>query len=80
MPQLTPSTFGVTHTVPRVPSSLRQAIVAEALAQSDEELLNRFQRAAFGYFLEQFNPENGLVADRSRAGAPASIAEGLMGR
>ena len=48
--------------------------VAEPSAQSDEELLDRFQRAAFGYFLEQFNPENGLVADTSRAGAPASIA------
>ena len=48
--------------------------MAEPPAQSDEELLDRFQRAAFGYFLEQFNPENGLVADTSRAGAPASIA------
>ena len=37
-------------------------------------MLDRFQRAAFGYFLEQCNPENGLVADTSRAGAPASIA------
>jgi hypothetical protein len=43
-------------------------------AESDDELLDRFQRAAFGYFLEQYNPENGLVADTSRAGAPASIA------
>jgi hypothetical protein len=48
--------------------------VAEPCAQSDEELLDRFQRAAFSYFLEQFNPENGLVADTSRAAAPASIA------
>jgi hypothetical protein len=48
--------------------------VAESPAQSDDELLDRFQRAAFGYFLEQFNPDNGLVADTSRAGAPASIA------
>ncbi|MEO8558999.1 MAG: glucoamylase family protein [Rhodospirillales bacterium] len=42
--------------------------------QSDEELLDRFQRGAFGYFLEQFNPDNGLVGDTDRAGAPASIA------
>src|SRR5476651_2806577 len=56
------------------PFGLRRAIMAELSAQSDEELLDRFQRAAFGYFLEQYNPENGLVADRSRAGAPASIA------
>src|ERR1700689_4598063 len=55
------------------PSGLRRAIVAESPVGSDEELLDRFQRAAFGYFLEQFNPENGLVADTSPAGAPASI-------
>lgn len=46
----------------------------EPVTKSDEELLDRFQRAAFGYFLEQINPENGLVADTSRTGAPASIA------
>ncbi len=48
--------------------------MAESPAQSDGELLDRFQCAAFGYFLEQFNPENGLVADTSRVGSPASIA------
>ena len=32
------------------------------------------QRAAFGYFLREFNPENGLVADTTRTAAPASIA------
>jgi hypothetical protein len=49
-------------------------IVVEASAQSDEGLLDRFQRASFGYFLPECNPTNGLVADTSRAGAPASIA------
>jgi hypothetical protein len=48
--------------------------VTEPSAPSDEELLDKFQRAAFGYFLEQFNPDNGLVADTSRTGAPSSIA------
>jgi hypothetical protein len=42
--------------------------------ESDEALLERFQRAAFEYFLTQGNPANGLVADTTRAGAPASIA------
>jgi hypothetical protein len=42
--------------------------------ESDDALLERFQRAAFGYFLTQGNPANGLVADTTRAGAPASIA------
>jgi len=41
---------------------------------SDEALLERFQRAAFEYFVEAWNPTNGLVADTTRAGAPASIA------
>ena len=43
-------------------------------AESDEALVERFQRAAFDYFLTECNPANGLVADTSRAGAPASIA------
>src|SRR5580658_3702736 len=42
--------------------------------QSDEGLLDAFQRAAFDYFLKEINPRNGLVADRTREGAPASIA------
>lgn len=42
--------------------------------ESDEALLERFQRAAFDYFLKECNLANGLVADTSRAGAPASIA------
>src|SRR6267154_6273269 len=40
----------------------------------DDELLDRLQRGAFGYFVDQTNPANGLVADTSRAGSPASIA------
>jgi len=49
-------------------------IVVEPSAPSHEELLDCFQRAAFGYFLHGCNLTNGLVADTSRAGAPASIA------
>jgi hypothetical protein len=41
---------------------------------SDEDLLDRLQRAAFEYFLHETNPESGLVADITRSGAPASIA------
>ncbi|HEX7668816.1 MAG TPA: glucoamylase family protein [Polyangiaceae bacterium] len=40
----------------------------------DDDLLDRLQRSAFGYFLEATNPANGLVADTSREGSPASIA------
>lgn len=42
--------------------------------QSDEALLDEFQRAAFDYFLKKINPRNGLVADRTREDSPASIA------
>ena len=41
---------------------------------TDEALLDRLQRNAFDYFLRQANPANGLVADTTRKGAPASIA------
>jgi len=40
----------------------------------DDELLDRLERAAFGYFVEETNPANGLVADTSRTDSPASIA------
>ncbi len=48
--------------------------MSEQQLQSDEALLDEFQRAAFDYFLKKINPNNGLVADRTREGAPASIA------
>jgi hypothetical protein len=41
---------------------------------SDDELLDSLQRAAFDYFLSQYNPADGLVADRSVTGSPCSIA------
>jgi hypothetical protein len=41
---------------------------------SDEAMLERLQRAAFGYFVETMNPANGLVPDTSRANSPVSIA------
>ena len=49
-------------------------IVGGQHLQSDETLLDRFQRAAFDYFLQKINPRNGLVADRTCEDAPASIA------
>ncbi len=36
--------------------------------------LDALQRHAFDYFLHEINPANGLVADNSQAGSPASIA------
>ncbi len=39
-----------------------------------ETRLDALQRHAFAYFLNETNPANGLVADRTQPGAPASIA------
>ena len=47
-------------------------IMLDPPALSDDELLDRLQRAAFGYFLSAYNPANGLVADTCRAGRPAA--------
>jgi hypothetical protein len=43
-------------------------------ASSDDDLLDNLERAAFGYFLNHYNPANGLIADRSVTGSPCSIA------
>ena len=40
----------------------------------DEALLDATQRAAFGFFEQFVNPENGLLPDHSAPGSPASIA------
>jgi len=37
-------------------------------------LLDALQHSAFAYFVQVANPDNGLIADTTRAGAPASIA------
>ena len=42
--------------------------------ETDDSLVDRLQRAAFGYFEHYTNPRNGLVADTSRPGSPCSIA------
>ena len=41
---------------------------------SGETRLDGLQRHAFDYFLNETNLANGLVADKSQPGAPASIA------
>jgi hypothetical protein len=36
--------------------------------------LEKLQRETFGYFVQEANPSNGLIADKTKPGAPASIA------
>lgn len=43
-------------------------------APLDHDRLAALQRISFNYFLMECNEENGLIADRTRVGAPASIA------
>jgi hypothetical protein len=50
------------------------APLPDAIIPSDEQLLERLQRAAFSYFLEHADPVTGLVADTSRPDSPSSIA------
>lgn len=42
--------------------------------ESDDKYLEGLQRETFGYFLNESNPENGLVADKTGNEGPASIA------
>ena len=39
-----------------------------------DKALEKLQRDAFRYFLQETNPANGLVSDNTRKGAHASIA------
>lgn len=48
--------------------------VFEDFEATDQALLDGIQRSAFGYFLKAVNPDNGLIADTSRANSPCSIA------
>ncbi len=41
---------------------------------TNDAVLDQLQRETFGYFLNEVNPANGLVADRTQKGSPASIA------
>jgi hypothetical protein len=40
---------------------------------TDEELA-QLERDTFKYFADETNPENGLIADSTKQGAPSSIA------
>ena len=48
--------------------------ISGGLSLTNEALLDSLQRTAFKYFWYQANPVNGLIRDRSQAGAPCSIA------
>jgi len=41
---------------------------------TDAEMLGSLQRTTFEYFLNEVNPQTGLIADKTQPGAPSSIA------
>src|SRR4029077_12493255 len=41
---------------------------------TDSEILQRLQREAFDYFMDEKNCNNGLIADKTEVGCPSSIA------
>ena len=60
---------------PVLPSPGAGPLAADAATgRSDDLMLDHLQHAAFNYFLKTSNPKNGLVADTTRQGSPASIA------
>jgi len=50
------------------------AIYRKSRNLSDSDLLSDLQRVSLDYFINETNPENGLVRDRNRDSSPASIA------
>jgi hypothetical protein len=58
----------------RAGRSVRRSRTGRDDVESDEALIERLQRGAFGYISRYTNPTNGLVADTSRAGSPCSVA------
>ena len=55
-----------------MPSGVRVSSVNDQALSS--EYLDALQRETFAYFVHEANPLNGLIADKTRAGSPASIA------
>jgi hypothetical protein len=44
------------------------------MSRSTEKILDHLQKEAFGYFLQEYNADNGLVRNKSDGQSPASIA------
>jgi hypothetical protein len=46
---------------------------------TDAEMLDHLRRDSFDYFRHEFNPQNGLIVDKTQPGSPSSIAAVGMG-
>src|ERR1700691_5473151 len=47
--------------------------------ETDSQMLGQLLRETFDYFRHEFNPRNGLIADKTEPGSPSSIAAVGMG-
>lgn len=52
----------------------KDSTATKTLDHENDKMLESLQQETFKYFLHEDNPANGLVADKTRAGWPASIA------
>src|SRR5512141_3225023 len=55
-------------------SMLRERTDYQELSAARKELLDVLQKESFQYFIDQTNPQNGLVADSLMKNSPSSIA------
>ena len=46
---------------------------------TDSEMLDQLRRESFDFFRHEFNPRNGMIADKTQPGSPSSIAAVGMG-
>ncbi len=62
------------HTVSNEPTTQATPRPGLPTNAGNDELLDHLQRITFDYFLNEVNPENGLIADSTRDRSAASIA------
>src|ERR1700730_9146205 len=68
-PGIRRSAFAAAQEAARQPSSSHGQLLAP-LSESDDTFLNELEQATFLYFVEQVNPETGIVRDRCNIRTP----------
>src|ERR1700693_5268863 len=68
------------HDAPvRSPPRMSQLLPVSNPQGSDSDMLDHLCRETFDFFRHEFNPRNGLIADKTQPGSPSSIAAVGMG-
>ena len=58
---------------------MSQKLLASHPRTTDSEMLGHLRMRHLDYFRHEFNPRNGLIADKTQPGSPSSIAVVGMG-